>query len=300
MNEHAYTRVNHGIEPDTQIVVTASGMTVEKTAELYQEDVAKIVFTVRSDADEARQLTIVDEIPAGISTSSVGFHPDYRPECWTMSDDRSVAFESVVEPGEAFETLYGVRIDSPDELVQFRTEPTVTVSPDVAEESLDDGTQPEPSPTADGDKRTDDGHRANSKGGTTGPHAPAIERMQADLDRLRTDVDRLEEIVESTAEELVDVRSRTERFPELAATVDTQVDELDTLRRSLQSTTADHENRIQRLIGQLDDRDTAIKRSMESVEQELHELREEVEQERSWRQNLRGALGVEPKPFDFA
>lgn len=342
MSEHAYNHVTRGTDPDEQVAVTTGGLTVEKSAELYDDDVAKVVFTVRSDTDERRMLHLADEVPEGIDAETVGFHPDYQPEHWRVSDDGRVVYESAVEPGASFETIYGVRIDSAEELSLFREEPSVEALPLVSGEP---GAAEPPGRPPEVTGSTGDADTNGSKTAVPDSHASRESVVAAFVEALRRgeisddERDRLVEALDLDPSPSLDVRvqhlqnevdgliaykealeafidengsgeqilarlqadmaeQRTE-IEALEETMESLEDELLTVRQSLESTTADHDGRIRRLDDRLGDLDAARDASLAAVEEEVHELRDELEREREWRQNLRGAIDVEPTPFEY-
>lgn len=296
MSEHAYHHVTRETDPDEQVAVTSGGVTVEKAAELYEDDVAKVVFTVRSDADERRMLHLADEVPAGIDAETVGFHPDYHPEHWQVSDDGRVVYESAVEPGTSFETLYGVRIASADELSLFDEEPSVEARPLLSSES--ENAEPEERPPDAGGSDPDE-EVVETFIDEHGSGEQLLERFRAEMAEQQTDIEALEETLESFAGELTEVQCRLERLAEVEATLGRFEDELLTVRQSHESTKAELDARIQRLDDRLDELATTRETSLAAMEEELHEVRDELDREREWRQNLRGAIGVEPTPFEY-
>lgn len=132
MSKNATKTNQHDIGTGEQVMVTSSDVTIEKSPGMHRDDVAKISFTITSDADRPVDLKIIDELPEEIQADSVGFHPEYHPDSWRLIDDRTVAFESIIDPEEEMQTLYGVKVPSPDELALFLDEPTVESWPKVA------------------------------------------------------------------------------------------------------------------------------------------------------------------------
>jgi prefoldin subunit 5 len=55
----------------------------------------------------------------------VGFHPDYEGDNWTAYRDNRVAYERTLDPGESVLTVYGIRIDDPEEAEAFLGEPEI-------------------------------------------------------------------------------------------------------------------------------------------------------------------------------
>lgn len=141
MSKNATKTNQHDTGTGEQVIVTSSDVTIEKSPEMHRDDVAKISFTITSDTDRPVDLKIIDELPEEIQADSVGFHPEYHPDNWRLVDDQTVAFESIIDPEEEMQTLYGVKVPSPDELALFLDEPTVECWPKVAGGVEEDGEQ---------------------------------------------------------------------------------------------------------------------------------------------------------------
>ncbi len=138
---------------DDEISLSSDGVTLTKTFTPDDLPVPAIRFRLESTHDQPRTVRITEQIPTSFSMDSVGFHPDYDAENWTAYQDNRVVYERVLEPGDTVETVYGIRIDDPDEATPFMTPPDLTVSaeepngdiapPDIDEPDLEDIAPPE-------------------------------------------------------------------------------------------------------------------------------------------------------------
>ncbi|WP_049982141.1 hypothetical protein [Halorubrum sp. BV1] len=101
-------------EPDSGRTVDEDGVRVEKS---FTEDafpVPAVRYDLSSDREDAVRVRIVDQIPESFPMDRIGFHPDYESDNWTAYKDHRVEFERVLEPGDAVETVFGIRDDDPD------------------------------------------------------------------------------------------------------------------------------------------------------------------------------------------
>ncbi|MFB6081392.1 MAG: hypothetical protein ABEJ67_01090 [Halanaeroarchaeum sp.] len=114
-----------------ETIVEQEGITVTKSFDSEGFPVPAVTFRVESDRTDPVAVRIVDEIPAGFGIEQIGFHPDYGSEHWTATGDGVVRFERTVEAGEAFTTVYGVRMDKDEEPTPFLDAPAVDVDPDA-------------------------------------------------------------------------------------------------------------------------------------------------------------------------
>ena len=113
------------VDTDTVVDVSTEHVAIEKTFESEEFAVPAIKFEIRSRSDDPVAIRLVDYIPTDFPMDSVGFHPDYENTNWTAYKDHRVQFERVLEPGEALTTVYGIRLDDPDEAPGFLGEPDV-------------------------------------------------------------------------------------------------------------------------------------------------------------------------------
>ncbi|MFC6771535.1 hypothetical protein ACFQDD_08415, partial [Halorubrum pallidum] len=94
--------------------VNEDGVRVEKS---FTEDafpVPAVRYDLTSNREDAVRVRIVDQIPESFPMDRIGFHPEYESDNWTAYKDHRVEFERVLEPGEAVETVFGIRDDDPD------------------------------------------------------------------------------------------------------------------------------------------------------------------------------------------
>lgn len=112
-------------DPDIPVSVTTGEVRVGKAFEADRFPVPAIAFEIESLADEPIRIRLVDEIPESFQMEGVGFHPDYEGDNWTAYRDNRVAYERTLEPGESVLTVYGIRIDDPEEADDFLGEPEI-------------------------------------------------------------------------------------------------------------------------------------------------------------------------------
>jgi len=112
-------------DPDIPVSVTTGEVRVGKAFEADRFPVPAIAFEIESLADEPIRIRLVDDIPESFPMEGVGFHPDYEGDNWTAYRDNRVAYERTLEPGESVLTVYGIRIDGPEEADDFLEEPEI-------------------------------------------------------------------------------------------------------------------------------------------------------------------------------
>ncbi|XVH31235.1 hypothetical protein ACNS7O_12680 [Haloferacaceae archaeon DSL9] len=130
--------MSQGSDMHQSVTVSNGGVTVEKAVTEEEFPVPAVVFAIRSTAADAVHVRLTDHIPEDFPMERVGFHPDYESDRWTAYKDHRVEFERTVDPGEAFRTVYGVRVENSSALRSFLTEPTVAeLAPDERQEADD-------------------------------------------------------------------------------------------------------------------------------------------------------------------
>ncbi|WP_049936771.1 hypothetical protein [Haloplanus natans] len=112
-------------DPDIPVSVTTGEVRVGKAFEADRFPVPAIAFEIESVADEPIRIRLVDDIPESFPMEGVGFHPDYEGDNWTAYRDNRVAYERTLDPDESVLTVYGIRIDDPEEAEDFLGDPTV-------------------------------------------------------------------------------------------------------------------------------------------------------------------------------
>ena len=115
--------MNHTVDTDDVIEVSANGLQVQKTFTTDEFPVPAIRFYIESENDEPVSFRLSEEIPETFPMDGVGFHPEYHSENWTAFQDNHVEFTGTLEPGEDLVTVYGIRIDDESEVENFLTEP---------------------------------------------------------------------------------------------------------------------------------------------------------------------------------
>jgi hypothetical protein len=111
--------------PDIPVTVSTGEVRVGKAFEADRFPVPAIAFEIESLADEPIRVRIVDDIPESFPMEGVGFHPDYEGDNWTAYRDNRVAYERTLDPGESVLTVYGIRIDDPEEADDFLGDPDI-------------------------------------------------------------------------------------------------------------------------------------------------------------------------------
>jgi hypothetical protein len=116
------------------VTVSAEGVRVDKRFAADAFPVPAIAFEITSGRDEQVTVRLSESVPPGVETKSLGFHPDYGSEHWTV-DGGTLVFERGLEPGGSFTTVYGVDRREAGGVEQFLTEPTIeAVDPPLREE----------------------------------------------------------------------------------------------------------------------------------------------------------------------
>lgn len=124
-------------EPHT---VETQDVTVTKKFTPDDLPVPAVRFQITSDRSDRATIRITEEVPTTFSMDSIGFHPRYDADNWTAYQDNRIVYERLLAPGEHVETVYGLRIDNPDEAAAFLADPVVSVAPEEppAESELTD------------------------------------------------------------------------------------------------------------------------------------------------------------------
>ncbi|WP_251330188.1 hypothetical protein [Haloplanus pelagicus] len=118
-------------DPETPVSVSTGEVRVGKSFEADRFPVPAIAFEIESLDDDPIRIRLVDRIPESFAMEGVGFHPDYDSDNWTAYRDHRVAYERTLDPGESVLTVYGIRIDDPEEAEPFLDEPTIElIEPD--------------------------------------------------------------------------------------------------------------------------------------------------------------------------
>ncbi|GAB7008400.1 hypothetical protein [Halorubrum trueperi] len=94
--------------------VDEDGIRVEKSFTDDAFPVPAVMYELSSTREDPVRVRIVDRIPEAFPMDRIGFHPDYESENWTAYKDHRVEFERVLDPGDAVETVFGIRDDDPD------------------------------------------------------------------------------------------------------------------------------------------------------------------------------------------
>ncbi|MFW5918580.1 MAG: hypothetical protein ACOCSF_00085 [Halanaeroarchaeum sp.] len=128
-----------------ETIVEDKGVTVTKAFDRDGFPVPAVTFRVESDRADPVTVRIVDSIPADFGIEQIGFHPEYGSEHWTATGEGVVRFERTVDSGEAFTTVYGVKMAEDGHAEPFLGAPTLEVDPDAIDESAIDDVVPKES-----------------------------------------------------------------------------------------------------------------------------------------------------------
>jgi len=112
---------------EEELIVTEEGVTVTKTFVPDGLPVPAIRLVIESTREVPVVVRLQDTIPRTFSMNSVGFHPEYGADNWTAHQDHRVVYERELDPAEDVETVYGIRINKPEQAVPFMTPPELTV-----------------------------------------------------------------------------------------------------------------------------------------------------------------------------
>ncbi|MFB6132383.1 MAG: hypothetical protein ABEJ44_03125 [Halanaeroarchaeum sp.] len=117
-----------------ETIVEDRGITVTKAFDREGFPVPAVTFRVESERTDPVSIRIVDEIPAEFGIEQIGFHPEYGSEHWTATGDGVVRFERTVDSGEAFTTVYGVKMTDDERAEPFLDPPSLEVNPEEIED----------------------------------------------------------------------------------------------------------------------------------------------------------------------
>ena len=113
---------------DDEIILEEDNIQVTKSFSADELAVPVIRLRITSEHDTARNIQVTDTLPPSFSMDDIGFHPKYDKDRWTAYQDGQIVYERTISPGETVETVYGIRIDDPDEASPFMRTPELTVS----------------------------------------------------------------------------------------------------------------------------------------------------------------------------
>jgi predicted nucleic acid-binding Zn-ribbon protein len=157
---------------ESEVTVTADGVTVTKSYEPERFSVPAIAFGIRSERDTPATIRIVDTVPEGVSVDDIGFHPEYGREHWEV-DGRDAIFERDLDADAEELTVYGVRAVGEDTIERFITEPALDVTGE--ESTADPATEPGSTsePAAESASTTGAGSTAGAGASTAGESTAA-------------------------------------------------------------------------------------------------------------------------------
>lgn len=133
--------------PDREpVTVTVDDVTVRKTLNLEDFDAIAIVYEVSSNREDDTRFHIEDNVPEGVSTEDLGFHPEHEAAESTLSAE-SVILEDQLARGESSRIVLGIRNYPEDDLEGLTDEPTLellgTDAPAPGSVSSGEATDPE-------------------------------------------------------------------------------------------------------------------------------------------------------------
>jgi len=118
-----------------EVSVSSEGVTVLKRFEADEFPVPAIAFEFTSTRHEAVTVTLSDAVPDSVAVEDLGFHPEYGSESWTI-DEEAIRFETELDPGAEYTTVYGIRATGTENVGKFLTEPRLeSVEPTLSRES---------------------------------------------------------------------------------------------------------------------------------------------------------------------
>ena len=138
-------------EQPESIQLVADGVVIEKTAGAAADvdDVLTVSFDIKSERDETFELRLVEDLPAVAHGHDIGFHPEFDPDNWTITDGDRLVYEAVLHPREQRTTVYGIDglAEAAGEIVSVRPAIETRASPedapiDTAPREVDPGEDP--------------------------------------------------------------------------------------------------------------------------------------------------------------
>lgn len=115
------------MEPDEPLRIETEGVTVTKRYEPEEFAVPTISFEIHSARETSTEIRIEERVPEEFPIEGIGFHPEYDSDRWTAYEDGRLVFESPIEPETTVVTVYGIRITDDEEWKPFMTDPELTV-----------------------------------------------------------------------------------------------------------------------------------------------------------------------------
>lgn len=177
-----------------ETIVEDTGVTVTKAFDRDGFPVPAVTFRVESDRSEPVTVRIVDSIPEDFGIDQIGFHPEYGSEHWTATGEGVVRFERTVDSGEAFTTVYGVKMDDDGHAAPFLGAPTLEVNPEAIDDSaIEDVVSKESSDVV---RELADGERKSVPGLETEPSESAGDdaTVDASTETVEDDTDQTDSI----------------------------------------------------------------------------------------------------------
>lgn len=131
-------------------VVRSGPIELVREIELKEEG-SVASFTATSEAEVPVSFSVTHEIPEGVPTKELGFHPEHEPMTWEI-EDRVVTTEEVIDPDETIEVVFGLATpesteipeEVPDPVIEWVEPQRESVEPgsDAAEGAEEDGLIP--------------------------------------------------------------------------------------------------------------------------------------------------------------
>ncbi|WP_121821995.1 hypothetical protein [Halostella salina] len=109
------------------------GVWVRKAFDADRFSSPVVVFRVESLRNDPVTVTVSEPIPSAVPTDAVKFHPEFEPENWRATGDRTVEYERHLDAGEKVTTLYAATVDPETARRVLMDPPTIAaVTPDAA------------------------------------------------------------------------------------------------------------------------------------------------------------------------
>jgi len=110
------------------------GVWVRKAFDADRFSSPVVVVRVESLRNDPVTVTVSEPIPSAVPTDAVKFHPEFEPENWRATGDRTVEYERHLDAGEKVTTLYAATVDPETARRVLMDPPTIAaVTPDAAE-----------------------------------------------------------------------------------------------------------------------------------------------------------------------
>lgn len=130
--------------------VTTADVTATKQVNTSSFPHPVIEVEITSNRADPVYIEYAESVPTGASVESVGFHPDYEADQWSVDAEAdALSYTGELPPEQTITTLYAVKPDAEASPEEFEAvDPTVTVDPVSAETTSQDAVQSAPASDA--------------------------------------------------------------------------------------------------------------------------------------------------------